>query len=133
MIPALPTLLDYKNPQVVAHFCHKNPQYSLEEGQQLFTDLLQWMWLRQQRAKFQKKTYLFGPLIIIDELWHDFILHTQDYHSFCTQYFGSYFHHEVEPLGFEHHLDQNELNDFLQDCFTYLDADWVERRFSVCL
>lgn len=29
----------------------------------------------------------------IDEMWHEFILFTQDYMDFCQQYFGEYLHH----------------------------------------
>ena len=29
----------------------------------------------------------------IDEVWHQFILFTREYHQFCSRYFGSYFHH----------------------------------------
>jgi hypothetical protein len=29
----------------------------------------------------------------VDEVWHQFILFTREYHAFCTKYFGHYFHH----------------------------------------
>ncbi len=122
--------LQYKNTSVVTSFCHDHPEYSLVESQVLFDDLLGWMWLNQQRHKMGKKTYLFGPLLILDEMWHTFILHTRDYVEFSMRYFGEYFHHEVEPVGFEHLVEEDELTDFLDDCFLYLDEAWVERRFS---
>ncbi|MCL9684785.1 hypothetical protein [Legionella maioricensis] len=128
-----PALLQYKNEQVVTHFCHFHPAFSLSEAQQLFEDLLAWMGLSWQRTLLGKKTYLFGPLLIMDEMWHTFILHTQDYYHFSMTYFGEYVHHHVEPIGFEHVLEEDELTDFLQDCFNYLDAAWVERRFSGAL
>ncbi|CEG57911.1 glycine-rich domain-containing protein [Legionella fallonii] len=126
----LATLLRYKNERVVSHFCHHHPEVSIQEGQELFTDLLAWLWLSKQRTGLGKKTYLFGPLLRLDELWHTFILHTQDYLSFSMTYFGEYMHHEVERIGFEHVLEEEELTDFLQDCFNYLDSSWVERRFA---
>lgn len=91
------------------------------------------MWLSEQRKEQGKKTYLFGPLLILDELWHAFILHTRDYVDFSLKYFGRYFHHEVEIPGQEHTLEEEEFRDFLEDCFTYLGSDWVERRFSEAL
>jgi hypothetical protein len=126
----LPALLHYKNEQVVTHFCHSHPEFSLSEAQLLFEDLLAWMGLSWQRTILGKKTYLFGPLLILDEMWHTFILHTQDYVHFSMTYFGEYFHHHVEPIGFEHVLEEDELTDFLQDCFKYLNIEWVERCFS---
>jgi len=68
--------------------------------------------------------------LVLDELWHAFILHTRDYFDFSLRYFGDYFHHDIEPLQFEHQLDEQELNDFLADCFQFLDGDWVKRRFA---
>lgn len=130
MSSTLSELLNYKNDKIVAHFCSTHPEYSVPEGQMLFEDLLGWMWLNKQRNLLGKKTYLFGPLLIIDEMWHSFILHTRDYIDFSMKYFGEYFHHEVEPLGFEHILDEEELTDYLEDCFKYLNKEWVARRFS---
>ncbi|HHL3493858.1 TPA: hypothetical protein ACQ53F_002720 [Legionella pneumophila] len=127
----LSELLHYKNEKIVTHFCHSHPEYSMREGLILFEDLLAWMWLNKQRRLRGGKTYLFGPLLILDEMWHSFILHTRDYVDFSMKYFGEYFHHDVEPSGFEHVLDEEELTDFLQDCFQYLNKEWVERRFSI--
>ena len=129
----LEELKKYKNQKVITYFCYHHPEYSLDDGRCIFEDLLSWMWLNNQRSKVGKKTYLFGPLLILDEMWHTFILHTRDYIDFSMHYFGEYVHHDVEPIGFEHLLDEDELTDFLQDCFDYLDQDWVARRFSSAL
>ncbi|MFT4058992.1 MAG: hypothetical protein QM652_05525 [Legionella sp.] len=132
----LATILSYRNPEVVAYFCHHHPEYSLVEGEKLFTDLLSWMWLNLQRATQDKKTYLFGPLLVLDKLWHCFILHTRDYCDFSMRYLGTYFHHDIEPIGFEHRIEEKELRDYLQDCFHYLGEEWVTRCFakaSLCL
>ncbi|MBA3535610.1 MAG: hypothetical protein H0T84_03215 [Tatlockia sp.] len=121
----------YKNSKVLDYFVHKNSELALDSAEQLFEDLLAWMWLSVQRKKESKKTMLFGPLLPLDELWHAFILHTRDYVDFCIHYFGEYFHHDLEPIGFEHLIEENELADYLEDCFKYLGSSWVERRFSI--
>ncbi|MCC5792148.1 MAG: hypothetical protein JJT82_06005 [Legionellaceae bacterium] len=126
----LSIIRQYKNPQVLHYFCHHHPAFSLQEGEQLFEDLLSWMWLSQQRKTQAKTTRLFGPLLPLDALWHAFILHTRDYVDFSMRYFGTYFHHEVEPLGREHVMQEAELTDFLHDCLSYLGSAWVERRFA---
>lgn len=123
-------LLSYTNQKVITHFCHQYPEYSLQEGQALFQDLLAWFWLKNERKKRDKDTYLFGPLLVLDELWHIFILHTRDYNEFSLHYFGEYLHHDPEPVGFEHVFNEEELADYLQDCFNYLEPGWVERRFA---
>ncbi|KTD79194.1 hypothetical protein [Legionella waltersii] len=133
MTPSLGEVLQYQNEQVLAHFRNKHSDYSVQSSQQLFQDLLAWMWLAQQRNILGKKSYLFGPLLIVDDMWHSFILHTRDYVQFSTTYFGDYFHHEVEPDGMEHVLDEDEIRDFLEDCYQYLGEGWVERRFSEAL
>lgn len=131
--PELSALLDYKNKTVVDYFCTHHPEFSQKKGESLFADLLAWMWLNKQRAKQGKKTYLFGPLLILDELWHAFILHTRDYVDFSTRYFNTYFHHDIEAIGQEHEMAEDELTEYLQDCFTYLGSQWVARRFASAL
>ncbi|MDI9817897.1 MULTISPECIES: hypothetical protein [unclassified Legionella] len=128
-LPVLDELLAYQNEQVVRYFCHHHPDISYQEGQQLFNDLLAWMWLNACRQKSHRLTYLFGPLLRLDEVWHCFILHTPDYVDFCQHYFADYFHHHVETIGSEHELSPDELADFLEDCFEYLGDAWVERHF----
>jgi hypothetical protein len=129
----LSVLLGYRNPTVIAYFCHSHPEYTVQEGQTLFADLLGWMWLNKHRATQGKKTHLFGPLLVLDELWHAFILHTQEYMNFSMQYFAAYFHHDIEPIGFEHQMQEDELRDYLQDCFNLLGEEWVMRRFTDAL
>ena len=130
MSDSLSSLMRYTNDTVVAQFCHRFPEYSFQQAQLLFQDLLAWLWFRKQRTREKKNTYLFGPLLIMDELWHIFILHTRDYVDFSNCYFGGYVHHDPEPIGFEHVLSEEELADYLEDCFKYLDQQWIERRFA---
>ncbi|KTC88071.1 hypothetical protein [Legionella drozanskii] len=127
----LGTVLDYKNETLVSYFCHHHPEFTVQEGQTIFNDLKAWMWLKARRETYNKKTYLFGPLLILDKMWHAFILHTKDYIDFSNQYFGSYFHHEIEPIGFEHIMEENELSDFLHDCFDHFGVEWINRRFDL--
>jgi hypothetical protein len=133
MTSSLAEVLTYKNTSVVTQFCHHHDQYSQQESEQLFDDLLAWLWLKNEREHNNKPTYLFGPLLLLDKLWHIFILHTRDYLDFSLRYFGVYLHHEPEPVGFEHVLSEEELSDYLRDCFIYLDSSWVERCFADAL
>ncbi|WP_028388092.1 hypothetical protein [Legionella fairfieldensis] len=128
-LPLLSDLLTYENEQVVLYYCQQHPTVSYEQGRQLLSDLLAWMWVNLHRQSNKRRTYLFGPLLTLDALWHCFILHTQDYVSFCEYYFEGYFHHHIEPRGYEHQLTAEELTDFLNDCFDYLGKDWVMRCF----
>lgn len=129
-IPTLQQIQDYHNQSVILNFHHKNQEHTLEKVQEYFQDLLAFLWLSHSRKIDNKTTRMFGPLLILDEIWHTFILHTQDYHAFCQDFFGEYFHHEVEPLHQEHVMEPDELADFLEDCFTHLGEEWVDRYFS---
>lgn len=133
MLNQLDALLSYRNEAVLSQFCHRNPEYSLIQAEELFHDLLAWFWLKVQRERVGKATYLFGPLLALDELWHAFVLNTRAYIDFSMQYFGEYLHHDPEPIGFEHHLSEDELRDFVEDCFLHIGEEWVLRRFASAL
>jgi hypothetical protein len=40
------------------------------------------------------KEYVSMPSQAVDELWHEFILYTRDYQSFCRRAFGEFLHHQ---------------------------------------
>ncbi|ROL69182.1 hypothetical protein BK634_15605 [Pseudomonas chlororaphis] len=37
--------------------------------------------------------YVSMPSQVVDDLWHEFILHTRDYDEFCRKAFGQFLHH----------------------------------------
>ena len=37
--------------------------------------------------------YVSMPSQIVDDLWHEFILYTREYHDFCRRAFGGFLHH----------------------------------------
>lgn len=129
-LPVLQEILAYRNEKIPQHFTHENPSVLIEQSRQLFNDLLAWMWLSQYRKARSQQTRLFGPLLLLDRMWHCFILHTRDYHRFSEQFFGGYFHHDVEILGKEYLLLPEELAAFLEDCFDQLGEEWINRHFG---
>lgn len=40
-----------------------------------------------------KRGFVGMPSRVVDDLWHEFILHTREYQRFCDSAFGKYFHH----------------------------------------
>jgi hypothetical protein len=40
-------------------------------------------------------------MVIIDEYWHAFVLHTRDYQAFCQKHFGFFIHHSPSFPGFQ--------------------------------
>ncbi|KTD18381.1 hypothetical protein [Legionella jordanis] len=128
-LPPLPNLLAYQNERVIQYYCQRY-SVSLQKAESIFTDLLGWMWINLYRKNRGRDSFLFGPLLPLDDMWHAFILHTKDYVEFCKLYFEGYFHHHIEPFGLEHVLDEEELADFLKDCLAFLGEDWLLRHFS---
>ncbi|MCE3044441.1 hypothetical protein [Legionella sp. 16cNR16C] len=117
------------NERILRHYASNNPSLSFQQCQQLWKDLLGWMWLTQYRKSLDKATYLFGPLLQLDDLWHFFILNTRDYCEFCERYWGEYFHHDMETPHEAHQLTADELADFLEDAIEFLGEDWIDRYF----
>lgn len=51
-----------------------------------------------------------APSEIIDDLWHEFILHTRDYAEFCATVLGTFVHHVPstlpDPSGYHRTLER---------------------------
>lgn len=96
---SLDALLKYSNPTVIEAF---SDQYFFTaiESREIFIDLLKFLWLGHTYADIHKDCDIGSidkEIIVIDEMWHTFILHTQEYSRFCHEYFGYYIHHRPTP------------------------------------
>src|SRR4051794_17841475 len=45
---------------------------------------------------FPPKARLAMPSVVVDELWHELVLHTRDYAEFCGTVFARFLHHTPE-------------------------------------
>lgn len=129
-LPALSDLMAYENTAVIRQFCREYSHTDDEAARQLFRDLMGWMWLSVYRLQHDIKTHMIAPLIELDKMWHIFILHTRDYTKFCENYFGTYFHHEVEDSDDAYEISGDALSEFLSQCYDYLGEEWIMRYFS---
>lgn len=101
-LPALDKLLEYKNPAVLKLYEQNYPNNTLT-AEQAFTETLKYLWLSQKHTlerhdnsnneNFPSQCFMPRSMREIDEMWHEFILFTEDYSNFCMQYFGAYMHH----------------------------------------
>lgn len=67
---------------------------SEERSLVLFEELLEWMLVAEDSKNGQPASAL------LDDAWHIFILHTQDYVDFCSTFLGKYLHHRPSsPSG----------------------------------
>ena len=96
---SLNRILQYKNPEVVARFS-KSLGIPTKTSELIFKDLLRFLWL-SQNAKIENSkkpgsapnVVLMNGILILDEMWHIFILYTAEYTQFSERYFGAYLHH----------------------------------------
>ena len=87
----LAEILEYRNDDVISSFLDS---YNVTEEQaiDIFTEMLRFIWFCNIPGNKEFAT-VDHPLTIIDEMWHQFILTTKDYISFCNNFFGEYIHH----------------------------------------
>lgn len=81
-------MLAYRNEDVISRF---TDQFAVSEAEaeDVFTETIKFLYLSQLPTVF-----IPDDLLILDEMWHNFILFTPAYHAFCDAHFGgSYFHH----------------------------------------
>src|SRR5688572_4999841 len=100
-LPELNTLLQYKNSAVIKRFQKKYPDFH-NTAERIFLDMLRFLWLCQKHKEDTLKKNpesegfhceMHKEMIMIDEMWHTFILATKDYAQFCDDYFGTFIHH----------------------------------------
>lgn len=82
--------LAYEQPSLVARF---TSMYEVSEGEAraLFDDLKRWLWLKAQPEA--PVLVVTREMQILDEIWHCFILFTEEYAAFCQHYCGGFVHH----------------------------------------
>ncbi|WP_186647030.1 hypothetical protein [Fluviispira vulneris] len=93
---SLSEVLKYYNKKIIERFIQENPSISFKESEEIFTETLKWLSLYNESIideKINFNLFIYSDSIIIDEKWHNFILFTKYYHSFCEEYFGRYIHH----------------------------------------
>ncbi len=100
----LKKILAYKNREVIARLCNS---YTIEfkEAESLFTETKKLLFLMHHHFQLKKiglasktdQIIVDDSIIILDEVWHSFILFTKDYHYFCMTHFNLFLHHIPTP------------------------------------
>ncbi len=98
VLPELNVLLKYENDDVVYKFI-ENYDVSYQEAKLIFNEMLKWLWLcgesnyKMSNGLEVQKLTIDNSLLILDEMWHTFILFTRSYTKFCYSHFNAYLHH----------------------------------------
>lgn len=85
-VKSLKETLGYDNDAVVGRFL-KLYRMPHSESEELFTETKRFLWAVASSG------HPITPPPIIDEMWHNFLLFTRNYRSFCHQFFGRMIHH----------------------------------------
>lgn len=87
----LTKVLAYKNCEVVRRFREQYP-VAEKEAQDIFRETKKWLWLLSA-APASGRLGVTDPILVLDEMWHAFLMYTREYHDFCQRYFGRFLHH----------------------------------------
>jgi hypothetical protein len=87
--------VSYENPEVVSRFVQLY-EVTFEEAADVFMETKKWLWLASQVESGALS--ITDSLLIIDEMWHNFVLFTLDYTRYCNDRFGRYIHHAPTTL-----------------------------------
>ncbi len=94
---------------------------SEKEAEEIFHETKKWLWLASQ-ADESSAVFIDKPLLIIDEMWHTFILHTRQYYNFCYKNFQKLIHHLPTPPS-----EKRKFQESLSDNPTQLIAEHEEK------
>jgi hypothetical protein len=141
VLPALDKLLEYKNPAVLKLYIQNYPNNRLS-AEQAFTEILKYLWLSKKHTldlpknanneQFPSQCFMPRSMREIDEMWHEFILFTEDYTNFCQQYFGEYMHHLpniFDNMPRPRDVVEREVEKLLHYIYDSLDEDTVRTWF----
>jgi hypothetical protein len=87
---SLARALRYRNRDVVEKFADRF-QVPDREAQAIFDDTKRWLWLCSLPGR--PKLLITPPLLVIDEMWHTFVLFSAAYADYCESTFGRLLHH----------------------------------------
>lgn len=83
----LKDMLSYHNEDILSRFTDMF-EVTEEEARDIFQETKKFLYVCQVDGVF-----IPDDLLILDEMWHNFILFTKEYQAFCDRHFSRYFHH----------------------------------------
>jgi hypothetical protein len=128
-LPALNTLLCYQHPHVLNAYTKRYPHHTLS-AERAFQEVLKYLWLTRKldidlkenphSSQLPREIGVFRSMTEIDDMWHEFILFTQNYTDFCIEYFGEYLHHQPTVIEDNESDSEEEILDDLPNLLSYV-------------
>ena len=139
-VASLSAVLSYTNDSVVDRFC---AEFGFErlEALRVFKDMVRWLWLNATHTMELERGLADVPdwlgiraeQIVIDEMWHIFLLFTDAYRKFCMTFFGFMIGHAPNEKP-QQALSREELESYLTSYLNYVERhlgqDTVVRWFE---
>ena len=93
----LKEILKYQNEQIVYKFM-EDYDLNFEKSHDIFNETKKWLWLcsyviQTENTEHKIPLGIDDSILILDMMWHTFILFTKEYSSFCYNYLGVFVHH----------------------------------------
>lgn len=142
MTTTLDSVLTYTNTKLLKRYEKDYPNNALSSDE-AFHEMLKYLWLCYQysveinhaerdASLLKFNCAMYKEMSDIDDMWHTFILHTNDYMNFCHNNFGYYMHHQpLEALSpSEVTLDEEALNYYLHFIYDRLGGATVKKWFQ---
>jgi len=82
----------YEHEGVIGKF---RDEWDVEEAEALdiFSEMKKFLYVSEYAQKQCVDLEIDEPILMIDKMWHHFILFTNDYEKFCDRFFGKMLHH----------------------------------------
>lgn len=145
MLPDLVRLLRHEHPPAIRAYARNHGGDEAQAGE-LFQDMLRYLWAsrkhRADRAARAQEGALAFTFVMheemraVDDMWHTFILYTQDYTDFCRRFFGENLHHQPDVAEGDAPSDaafEAEMERYLSYVYDVLGEDTVRRWFRAAL
>jgi hypothetical protein len=87
-------LLAHRDDVVIAAFV-AHWEVTRAEAEALFEDLMAWLWAAGRPGA--PALSIEPAMRIVDEMWHELMLHSRRYAALCERWFGRFVHHRPEP------------------------------------
>ncbi|MEO8065553.1 MAG: hypothetical protein ABI643_01710 [Candidatus Doudnabacteria bacterium] len=105
---SLKETLGYTNDQVLNKF-RTLYEFSRPDAEEIARETNRWLWLnarlkadrKEGRQNIPRVLVVHEGMVVLDEYWHTFILHTRDYREFCDSHLGFFIHHSPSFPGFQ--------------------------------
>lgn len=125
-ITPLDNVLNYKNEGVLLRFMDEFG-IGKNDATRIFEDMLRWLWLNALHTVELKngtkgipgRLGIRAEQLVIDEMWHIFMIYTEDYRNFCEKHFGFFIHHAPNDAPKES-LSAENLESYLIQYLTYV-------------